>query len=98
MAVVMFSWAHTSKEAHQFTPKSYRMGQKYNIYVQGYHLELTASVLGLRPKDKDFHTLLNIVDTDWASLYKQHFMSDIARACNQQHTNSKWKRLPFLQK
>eukprot|EP00971_Amphidinium_carterae_P311383 6188952-Amphidinium_carterae.1 len=43
--------------------------------------------------DKDFHTLLNIVVTDWSSLYTQYFMNDIARACNQQHKkNSEWKR------
>eukprot|EP00971_Amphidinium_carterae_P321052 6381872-Amphidinium_carterae.1 len=66
MAVVVFSWAHTSVEAKSFTPtkaqhlKGWRLGQEYFLHVQGYHLELTASILGLRPRDKDFHTLLNV--------------------------------------
>eukprot|EP00971_Amphidinium_carterae_P298204 5925519-Amphidinium_carterae.1 len=73
MTCVVFSWAHTSVEGKSFIPtkaqhlKGWRLGQEYFLHVQGYHLELTATVLGLRPRDKDFHTLLNIVINDWAS-------------------------------
>eukprot|EP00971_Amphidinium_carterae_P009280 183155-Amphidinium_carterae.1 len=65
MTVVLFSWAHTSKEEKQFQPKKpqhlkvWRSGRECSVNVQGYHLELTSTVLGLRPRDKDFHTLLN---------------------------------------
>eukprot|EP00971_Amphidinium_carterae_P160878 3189782-Amphidinium_carterae.2 len=99
MAVVVFSWAHTSKETKMFRPmkqqhtRAYRMGQEFCIHVQGYHLELTSTVLGLRPRDKDFDTLLNIVVTDWDVLYKQNFMNAAERVRYLQHTNAEWKRL-----
>eukprot|EP00971_Amphidinium_carterae_P305656 6074317-Amphidinium_carterae.1 len=73
--------------------KGWRLGQECFLHVQGYHLELTATVLGLRPRDKDFHTLLNIVINDWASVYKQNFMSEMQKAQNAQRSNSEWKAL-----
>eukprot|EP00971_Amphidinium_carterae_P338485 6475846-Amphidinium_carterae.1 len=94
MAVVVFSWAHTSVEGKGFVPrkpqhlKGWKQGQEYFLHVQGYHLELTASILGLRTRDKDFHTLLNIVISDWASHYKREFMTDMEKAQNEKHTNS----------
>eukprot|EP00971_Amphidinium_carterae_P020478 403210-Amphidinium_carterae.1 len=97
--VVVFSWAHTSVEGKRFQPKKqqhlkgWKAGQEYSINVQGYHLELTSTVLGLRPRDKDFHTLLNVVVNDWANSYKQHFMSDMAKLQNERHTNAEWKQL-----
>eukprot|EP00971_Amphidinium_carterae_P134874 2672752-Amphidinium_carterae.1 len=50
-------------------------------------------MLGLRPRDKDFHTLLNIVINDWAGHYKKEFMTDMAKAQNEKHTNAEWKQL-----
>eukprot|EP00971_Amphidinium_carterae_P144636 2866145-Amphidinium_carterae.2 len=83
MAVVVVSWAHTSVDGKSFIPtkaqnlKGWKQGQEFFLHVQGYHLELTASILGLRPRDKDFHTLLNVVINDWASHYKRAFMTDM---------------------
>eukprot|EP00971_Amphidinium_carterae_P056407 1114152-Amphidinium_carterae.1 len=99
MAVVVFSWAHTSVEGKAFQPtkpqhlKGWKPGQEYFIHVQGYHLELTATILGLRPRDKDFHTLLNIVINDWSSHYKRHFMTDMEKMQNEKHTNAEWKQM-----
>eukprot|EP00971_Amphidinium_carterae_P161108 3194679-Amphidinium_carterae.1 len=90
MAVVVFSWAHTSKETKMFRPTK---PQHTRTYRTGYHLELTSTVLGLRPRNKDFHTVLNVVVTDWTWLYKQHFMNEVERARYRQHSDAEWKRL-----
>lgn len=103
MAVILFSWAHSNERVHAFTPskpqhrKAHRPGMEYNIHVLGYHLELTSTVLGLRPKDRDFHTILNIIATDWSGLYKKQFQTESERAFQAQLTNSEWRQLRLQQ-
>eukprot|EP00971_Amphidinium_carterae_P164895 3269107-Amphidinium_carterae.2 len=105
MAVVIFSWAHTSQETKMFRPKkpqhtrAYRMGQELCVHVQGYHLELTSTVLGLRrrPYDKDFHTLLNVSEQDIVNIPTQngkYCVSRERRSRDMQGANMAYKTSP----